>query len=88
MRTQELIKIGEDLLLTTEAQFSKFGVVSVKLVKEADTKASAHATTFLPKLLYSYGQVFPAIFCLILASAICALVYAIYLNQWLDWHNL
>jgi hypothetical protein len=62
LRTQELIKIGEDLLLGSENEFTKMKLVSVTLVRDADTKRSAHATKLFPQFMYSYGQVFPAIF--------------------------
>jgi hypothetical protein len=79
LRTQELIKIGEDLLLATETEFSKLKLVPVKLVKEADTKRSAHATKWFPRKLYSYGDVFPAIFSLVLISATLSLIYSLHL---------
>jgi hypothetical protein len=80
LRTRELIKIGEGLLLEMEREFLKWGIVDAQLVTQANSKLSRHATKFFTNWFYSYGQVFSAIFLLIfmfsLVGAICAALKA------------
>jgi hypothetical protein len=82
LRTRELIKIGEELLLVVEKKVSKWGIVDVALVAKANTKKTAHATAFGPHICYSYGQIFTSIFLLMTTSALIAVIYAASKTSW------
>jgi len=77
IRTRELIKVGEDLLSQTEVEMTKLSAIPVTIISEVDKKSSRHATRLLPKLLYSYGQIFTAIFLLSFCFSICTAIYSL-----------
>jgi hypothetical protein len=83
LRTRELIRIGENLLLELEPRFSNQAKIKVALVEQARTKASPHQSAPLPRILYSYGQVFSTIFGILLFSSILSAVYAAHRAGWL-----
>lgn len=82
-RTRELVRIGEDLLLETEKEFTKINPISVRIVHEANSKTSKHATTWFPSWVYSYGQVFSLIFSIVFLAFGIAAFWAIIEADWL-----
>lgn len=72
LRTRELIKVGEDLLSQAEQKISEVASSEVSILKQVDAKSSIHATKFMPTYFYSYGQIFSAIFCLLLLVSVAA----------------
>jgi len=81
LRTRELIKIGEDLLLDVERKLTAWKIAKVALVASAQTKKSAHAAMFSQKL-YSYGQVFNALFFTMTIFSIVTLICAAVKAGW------
>jgi hypothetical protein len=77
IRTRELIKVGEDLLSQTEGEMTKLSTIQVTIVTDVDKRSSKHATRLFPKHLYSYGQIFSAIFLISFLFSICTAVYAL-----------
>lgn len=77
VRTRELIKVGEDILSQTEAEMTKFTTIQVNIVSDVDGRSSKHATRILPKILYSYGQIFSAIFLISFLFSACTAIYAL-----------
>lgn len=76
LRTRELIRTGEDLLTKTEDELTSLSKIQVDIIKTVDTKSSRHAVRFLPKSLYSYGQIFSAIFTISIIFSLSAATYA------------
>jgi hypothetical protein len=76
-RTRELIKVGEDLLSQTEAEMTKLSPIQVTIVTDVDGRSSKHATRLFPKFLYSYGQVFSAIFLISFLFSMCTGIYSL-----------
>lgn len=76
-RTRELIKVGEDLLSQTETEMTKLSAIQVTIVTDVEGRSSKHATRLFPKFLYSYGQVFSAIFLLSFLFSMCTAIYSL-----------
>jgi hypothetical protein len=76
LRTRELIRIGEDLLKESEAQFNKLVDIKVDIVKLATGRNSVHAVRLIPSLFYSYAQIFSAVFLLMVGSSALAALYS------------
>jgi hypothetical protein len=77
IRTRELIRVGEDILSQTEIEMTKLSTIQVAIISDVDGKSSKHATKLLPKLLYSYGQIFSAIFLLSFFFSACTATFAL-----------
>jgi hypothetical protein len=74
LRSRELVKLGEELLLEMEGHMRAWEIASVELVKRANSKKTKHSAP-LAQLLYSHSQVFNAVFFVIaLVSAIGTLI--------------
>jgi hypothetical protein len=78
IRTRELIKVGEDVLSETEIEMEKLSTIHVNILADVAGKSSKHATRLLPQLLYSYGQIFSAIFFLSFLFSISTAIYALW----------
>lgn len=78
LRTRELIKIGENHLAMSGSEMSKWGIMPVTLLPDANSKKTPHTTSFLPNWMYSYGQVLSAIFFLAFLFSLIAAVYAFF----------
>jgi hypothetical protein len=69
--------MGEDVLSQTEIEMTKLSAVKVNIITDVGGKSSKHATRLLPKILYSYGQIFSAIFLLSFLFSICTAIYSL-----------
>jgi hypothetical protein len=78
LRTRELIKVGEDLIAQAESELEKLTTIKIHIIQTVDAKTSTHTTKFMPSFLYSYGQIFSAIFKLILLFSVCAAIYSLF----------
>lgn len=78
LRTRELIKMGESQLEMSEVEMTKWGIIPITLMPDAHSKKSIHATKFFPNWMYSYGQVFSAIFLLAFLFSVAAAAYAFF----------
>jgi hypothetical protein len=78
IRTRELIKVGEDVLSQTEIEMEKLSTIHVSILADVGGKSSKHATRLLPNVLYSYGQIFSAIFLLSFSFSACTAIYALW----------
>ena len=76
LRTRELIRIGEDLLKESEAEFNKIIDLKVGIIELATGKNSLHAPRLLRSRFYSYTQIFSAVFLLMVGSSGLAALYS------------
>jgi len=76
LRTRELIRIGEDLLMESETELIKLADMKFRIVKPAMGKDSVYATRLFPSLFYSYSQIFSAVFVLTVGSSSLAALYS------------
>jgi hypothetical protein len=76
LRTRELVRIGEDLLLKTESKLTTLGEMDFGIISVAKGKNSPHATRLSPAWFYSYAQIFSAIFALMVGSSALAAFYS------------
>ncbi|MBX3521232.1 MAG: hypothetical protein KF835_14575 [Xanthobacteraceae bacterium] len=77
LRSRELVKIGEELLLEMERQMRAWGIVNVELVRKANSKSTAHAAR-AANLLYSHSQVFNAVFVVVAFVSVCGVLISVY----------
>lgn len=70
--------MGESQLELSEVEMTKWGIIPVNLMPDAHSKKSTHTTKFFPHCMYSYGQVFSAIFLLAFLFSIAAAIYAFF----------
>jgi uncharacterized membrane protein YraQ (UPF0718 family) len=82
LRSRELVEIGEHALLELEAELRALTSVKVSIVEQARSKTSIHVRTSLRGCLYSYGQIFSAVFGILLLSCLIAALHAAHRAGW------